>query len=75
MVLSDRKVEHQVLTSLGQPSCCIVWSSLVAETLLKALWMSRKRVEVMSLVDFPILMLWVSARVVSIADLWGWPPI
>jgi hypothetical protein len=75
MVLSDRKVEHQVLTGLGQPSCCIVWSSLVVETLLKAPRTSRKMAVVMSFIDFPISMSWVSARAASIADLWGRPPI
>jgi hypothetical protein len=75
MVLSDRKVEHQVLTGLGQPSCCIVWSGLLVETLLKAPRTSKKGAEVMTCVDFHISTSWASARVASIADVWGWPPI
>jgi hypothetical protein len=54
MVLSVRNVEHQDSMGFGQPSYHIVWSSLVEERLSKALGMSRKRVEVVTYLAFPM---------------------
>jgi hypothetical protein len=75
MVLNVRNVEHQESMGFGQLSCRIVWSSLVVETLSKVPQMSRKRVEVLRCVAFPMSISCISAIAASMANLCGRPPI